>query len=348
MAEPRPYLALALQTACFAVNDCADAAQSRARMAQSLARVAFQVVAAKRFVGPEVRLVVLPEYFLTGFPMGEDAATWVQKAALEQDGPEYGALGKLASQADVFLAGNAYEQDAHFPELYFQTSFVIEPSGRVILRYRRLLSLYGPSPYDVWDRYIEHYGIEAIFPVVETELGRLGAIASEEILYPEIARALALRGAEVLLHSSSEIASALATPKNIAKQARAIESLAYLISANSAGIEGIGIPRASADASSKIIDYRGLILAEAGYGESMAAYAEIDIAALRRHRRRPGMGNLLSRQPLELWRTALSGREIQPRNSLLDERGQLRAPSREFYRERQRGVLEKLADAGII
>lgn len=348
MSEPSPYLALALQTTCFAVNNCADPGQSRARIAENLARVARQVIAAKRFVGPDVRLVVLPEYFLTGFPAGEDAAAWVLKAALAQHGPEYASLGELARKADVFLAGNAYERDERFPGLYFQTSFLIAPAGSVILRYRRLISLYGPTPYDVWDRYIEYYGLEAIFPVIETELGRLAAIASEEILYPEIARALALRGAEVFLHSSSEIASPLITPKNIAKQARAIENLAYVISANSAGIAGIDVPAASADAGSKVVDYRGLVLAEAGHGESMAAYAEVDIAALRRHRRRPGMGNLLSRQPLELWRAAIEGRHIQPRNSLLDESGRPASPAREFYTQRQRRVLEELAAAGII
>ena len=51
----------------------------------------------------------------------------------------------------------------------------------------------------------------------------LACIASEEILYPEIARALALRGAEVFCHSSSEIGSPLATHKDVAKQARAFE-----------------------------------------------------------------------------------------------------------------------------
>ena len=348
MPTPSPYIALALQTTCFAVNNAADAVAARPRMLAAVARVAGQITAAKRFVGVDVRLVVLPEYFLTGFPMGEAAGAWAEKAALEIDGPEYAALGEVAKAADVFLAGNAYERDPHFPGLYFQTSFLIEPGGGVVLRYRRLVSLFAPSPYDVWDRYLSVYGIDGVFPVADTELGRISAVASEEILYPDIARALALRGAEVLVHSSSEIASPLATPKNVAKQARAIENLAYVVSANSAGIEGIAIPAASTDASSKVIDYRGLVLAEAGYGESMAAYAEIDIAGLRRYRRRPGMGNILSRQPLGLWRDALEGLEVQPRHSLIDAAGEVARPDRSFYADRQKRVIDRLADEGII
>ena len=348
MATPSPYIALALQTTCFAINDADDAAASRPRMLAAIARIGQQIGGSKRFVGQDVRLVVLPEYFLTGFPMGETASDWASKAALEIGGPEYQALGKVAQEADVFLSGNAYEVDPHFPGLYFQTSFLIAPNGGVVLRYRRLVSLFAPSPYDVWDKYIGHYGIEGVFPVADTELGKLAAIASEEILYPDIARALALRGAELFLHSSSEIASVLSTPKNVAKQARAIENLAYVVSANSAGIEGISIPKASTDGSSKVIDYKGLILAEAGYGESMAAYAEIDIAAVRRYRRRPGMGNILSRQPLGLWRDALEGLDIQPRNSLIDGGGQVTTPGRPFYTDRQKRVIDTLADAGLI
>ena len=104
-----------------------------------------------------------------------------------------------------------------------------------VLRYRRLLSMFAPSPHDVWDRYLDHYGLEGVFPVADTEIGRLAAIASEEILYPEIARALAFRGAEVFVHSSSEIGSPLGTAKDVAKRARAWENMAYVVSANTAG-----------------------------------------------------------------------------------------------------------------
>ncbi len=348
VSGPEPYLALALQTTCFAVNAAADAAQARPLMLEAIARIRGQILASKRFIGPDVRLVVLPEYFLTGFPMGEAATQWANKAALSIDGPEYLALGEVARAADVYLSGNAYERDPYFPGLYFQTSFIIDPEGLVILRYRRIISLFAPSPYDVYDRYIEAYGAEALFPVVETPIGRLACIASEEILYPEIARALAVRGAEVFLHSSSEIASPIPTPKNIAKQARCIENLAYLVSANSAGIDQIAIPMASTDAGSKLVDFKGMVLAEAGYGESMAAYGEIDVAALRRYRRRPGMGNTLSRLPMRLWAQAYGQLDIQPINSLLDDGGRPIIPDPAWYAQRQRGVIKQAENEGRI
>ncbi len=349
MPSPSSYMALPLQTACHAVNGAADAGEARPVMAASIQRIGAQIAASKRFIGPDLRLVVLPEYVLTGFPMGEPTAVWSAKAALVIDGPEYQALSAVAKSADIFLAGNAYEQDPHFPGLYFQTSFVIAPDATVVLRYRRLISMFSPSPYDVYDAYVAAYGVEALFPVADTEIGRLAAIASEEILYPEIARAHALRGAEVFVHSSSESGASIPTPKGIAKPARAIENLAWVISANTAGIEGIAIPLASTDGGSTIIDHRGVVLSQAGFGESMSAYAEIDLAASRRYRRRPGMANLLARQPVGLWADAYAaGPEVQPRNSLIDEGGAVTQPGAPWYAARQRRVIEGLADKGII
>jgi predicted amidohydrolase len=340
------YRAIALQLVCHTVNACSDRESARARMAASLERIARQVAAAKGFLGRDVRLIVLPEYFLTGYPLGETIPQWADKAALEPGGPEYERLGRIAADNGVFLSGNAYERDAHFPGLYFQTSFVVDPAGEVVLRYRRLVSMFAPTPHDVWDRYLEIYGLDGVFPVASTAIGRLACIASEEILYPEIARALALRGAEVLLHSSSEVGSPALTPKDVAKRARAAENLAWLVSANSGGLRDSDIPGASSDGMSKIVDYLGDVRVEAGFGESAVACCEIDLAALRRYRQRPGMGNLLSRQRLELFSAAYAG-SIYPANTMLTADG-LTIPERGHFLDTQRRVIDRLAVSGII
>lgn len=345
--EITAYRALALQLTCHAVNACPDRASARARMAQNIARVDRAVGGSKAFLGRDLRLVVLPEYLLTSYPLGETLEGWADKAAIDVDGPEYEALARIAERHDVFLAGNAYENDRHFPGIYFQTSFCLSPSGEVVLRYRRLVSMFAPTPHDVWDRYLDVYGLDGVFPVARTAIGRLAAIASEEILYPEIARALALRGAEVFLHSSSEVGSPRLTPKDVAKRARALENLCYLVSANTAGIADVDIPFASADGMSKIVDYLGDVRAEALPGESANACAEIDLAALRRYRRRAGMGNLLSRQRLELFAATYSG-SVYPPNSMLGPDGRVTTPDRGHFVALQRSVIERLERDGLI
>ena len=342
---PSIYKALALQTECAAVNRAGTRDEAREIMRASLARIRGQIFSALAFHGRELRLVCLPEYFLTSFPAGESAAEWRDKACVEMDGETYAAIGKLASDTGMHIAGNLYERDPHFPELYFQASTIFAPSGDCILRYRRLISMYAPSPYDVMERYLEHYPLEEWFPVADTELGRLAALASEEIRYPEISRILAARSAEVILHPTSEAASTQMTYKNVAKLARAQENQCYVVSANSASITGTALAAASTDGRSQIVDDRGIILAEVPGGESITACADIDIGALRHRRARNGMDNMLARQPMALYAQMFAGLAMHPSGTLGDGSA---APAKDFYKRRQDEVLERLSKTGVI
>jgi predicted amidohydrolase len=334
------YRALALQLTCHAVNQTAD---TRSLMQNTIKRLGQQIAASIAFIGSDCRLIVLPEYFLTGFPMGESLAVWAEKACLEMAGAEYEALGKIAQKNSIFLAGNAYELDPNFPKLYFQTCFILDPSGSIVLRYRRLNSMFAPTPHDVWDKYLDCYGLEGVFPVAKTEIGNLAALASEEILYPEVARCMAMRGAEIFLHSTSEVYSKSPTPKDAAKISRAVENMAYVVSSNTAGIVNTAIPAASADGGSRIIDHRGIVLAETTTGESMAAFAEINLTALRSDRRRPGLNNLLSRQRFELYAESYRQSQFYPANTMLDEE-----VDRKHFLQTQQTTIERLARIGII
>lgn len=347
---PEPYAALALQLTARGVEHLpreAARAQIMAHIAEVGTRVRGSKVFIEQFGGSPLRLVVLPEYLFTSFPGRIGVGEFADKAAFAIDGPEYEALGVIAEANALHLAGNAYETDPHFPGLYFQTSFVVAPDGAVVLRYRRLNSMYAPTPHDLWSRYLDVYGLDGVFPVARTPIGKLAAIASEEILYPEIARAHALRGAEVFVHSSSEIGSPMLTAKQIARRARAIENMAYVVSANTAGIGGTAVPVACADGNSAVIDPRGMVLAESNTGETMTAFADIDVAALRRMRRKPGMTNYLSRQRLELFAAAYAG-QVQPAGSLIGADGEPFVPDRDHFRRVQEGVIARLAEAGVI
>lgn len=51
--------------------------------------------------------------------------------------------------------------------------------------------------------------------------------------------------------------------------------MAYVVSANSLRMKGIPVPYVSTDEASKVVDYKGLVLSETGYGESMVANGDI-------------------------------------------------------------------------
>lgn len=338
------YAAVAMQLTARSVEGCVDRAAVSAQVRAHIAEVATQLAAACVFIeqygGAPVRLVVLPEYLFTSYPGRIGVGEFADKVAFDIDGPEYAALGKVAQDRGLYLAVNAYERDAYFPGLYFQASLVFAPSGDCVLRYRRLNSMFAPTPHDVWTAYLDRYGIDGVFPVARTEIGNLSAIASEEIVYPEIARAHALRGAEVFVHASSEIGSPNPTHKALARRARAFENLAYVVSANTAGISGTALPLASADGNSCVVDWRGTVLSESNSGETFTAFADIDLHALRGGRRKPGMSNYLARQRTELF---AANPQVQPADGLAGVE-----PTRDHFRRAHDEVIARLDREGLI
>jgi predicted amidohydrolase len=351
LADAKTYAAVALQFAARSVERAPDRAAARKQMLETISALGPKMRSATIFIqqygGAPVKLAVLPEYFLTSYPGRISIPEFADKAALEVDGAEYEAMGKIAQEQKLFLSGNAYEADKNFPGLYFQSSFVIAPSGDVVLRYRRLNSMFAPTPHDVWSKYLDIYGLDGVFPVAKTEIGNLAAIASEEILYPEIARAHALRGAEIFVHSSSEIGSPMATPKMIAKRARAFENMAYVISANTAGITDTALPLASADGNSMVVDWKGNVVAESNSGETFTAFADIDLSALRAARRKPGMTNMLSRQRNALFAATYAADTHQQANSLIDN-DVVKTPDRDHFQRVSEETIARLAKDGLI
>lgn len=336
------FRAVALQTSTHAVTSLGQT-EAREAIDSAISRIGTQVGAAIAWHGADTRLVVLPEYSLTGFPMGDTIEGWAAKGALAPDGPEYERLAEIAQRHRIFLSSNHYETDRNFAGLYFQGCVVHGPTGEVVLRYRRLHSMYSPSPFDVWDRYLDLYGMDGVLPVARTEIGNLAALASEEILYPELARALALRGAEIFLHNTSEATSPLATTKEIGRRARAVENLAHVVSANSAGISGIPIGGDSTNGHSEIVDHQGRVLARAGAGESLVACAELDVEVIRRERARPAMGNLLARIKTSLWAEEYARHDIERPNGLEGN-----TPDRTYFQRRQVEAIDRLREAGVL
>ena len=346
-----PYAAVAMQLTARSTESCPDGAAARAQILAHIAELEGAIRAAAIFIeqyaGRPVKLAVLPEYLFTSYPGRIGIAEFAERVGFAADGPEYEALGGVAARLGLHLAGNAYESDAHFPGFYFQTSFIVAPGGEVVLRYRRLLSMFAPGPHDLWDAYLDRYGIDGVFPVVGTAIGNLACIASEEILYPEIARAFAFRGAEVFCHSSSEIGAPLATAKDVAKRARAWESMAYVVSANTAGICGTAMPLASADGNSQVVGPDGKVLAQSLSGQTYTAFATLDIDALRATRRVPAMTNSLARQRPALFAGVYAAATGQAGNTMLRE-GVATVPERDEFKRMQERVIERLSSAGLI
>ena len=245
-----------------------------------------------------VRLVVVPEYFLQGVTTpgkGEHGLAEFMAKAIAIPGPELEVLAQKAKQYGIYIAGGGIIEVApEFPDRWFNTAMVIGPSGDVILKYRKwhvpaTVGL-GTSPHDMLDDYGRVYGstIQDLFPVVDTEIGKLGTMTCHDGCTPEVSRALAYNGCEVICHGGAiQEFEGVSRPWDFwrfTRRTRAHDNMCYVLASNWGLVNYAYYPKAFCPGHSMIIDYTGLVLREAEYPGEQVIASTIDIEALRFHR----------------------------------------------------------------
>jgi len=284
--------------------------------------------------GSPVRLMVLPEgcfqSLLLDFKGGDRKRE--REMALDLPGPEIEALGCKARELGVYLAGNAYlVRDDDFPDRYFNKSFLINPNGELIYERAKLqVEPFEPDvvgtcvPHDVWDRWIEIKGngdaMQALYPVADTEIGRIGMIICMEAGYPEIARGLAMNGAEVLIRQVYHEPYVSNGWWELQNRSFAMNNNAYCIAVNlgpqshcfDGPLYDIG------GGKSMIVDYRARVMVERGFAAADTFVSDcLDIASLRRYRSQNGFGRWFKDMRMEQF-AAIYQRSIYPKNQYLE------------------------------
>ena len=246
------------------------------------------------------RLVVFPEYFMQGVTTpgkGEHGIDDFMKKAITLDGPEMQALGDKAREYNLYIAGGGViEQVPEFPDRWFNTAFIIGPTGEVVLRYHKWhvpasIGL-GSSPHDLFDEYAEVFGsdIETLFPVIDTEIGKLGTMTCHDGCTPEVSRALGYNGCEIICHPTAlQEVEGVSEPWDFwmfTRRTRAHDNMCYLLGSNWGTVEYDYYPRAFCSGNSFAIDYTGMVLRHMPYPEEQVLAVTIDIESLREHRSR--------------------------------------------------------------
>jgi predicted amidohydrolase len=242
-----------------------------------------------------LKLVVFPEFFLTGpvSPLGHKLGHISDKIGVTFPGPEMDQIAAFAQEICAYVSGGVFEYDAEWPNRFFNTAFIYDPSGNLIHRYRKIHCgdamgfLPDTTPGSVFDQYVDKYGYEHLFPMVDTPIGRLATTICFDNNFPETYRALARRGAEVILHPTSEPHGAHRMGWDSARRMRAFENVAYVLSCGHGGeyfLPGRTIPSARGRGYSKIINFDGSVQAEADTAGQVPLSGVIDLGALRQAR----------------------------------------------------------------
>jgi predicted amidohydrolase len=258
----------------------------------------------------DVRLVVFPE-FAHAAPVYETVDELRDKLAVPIPNEHTDRYAAKAKERGIYIqTGTFLEVDRKWPGAVFNTTCLIGPDG-LLGRYRKV------NPWLPWEVHSSPHDLpgydEPMFPVVETEIGRLGAAICYDWLFPEVLRALALAGAEVLIRVSAYMDPWGATPPldwwTLFNRARAVENMAYVVAANQ-GASAANYPPFSWPGGSMIVDFDGRILAQADPGPSeKIVVGPVDLASLRHERRRRRGHDLLSHLRTEAY-TGLYARPI--------------------------------------
>ena len=303
-----------------------------------------------------VRLIAIPEGALQGFNdevLDLDHVTFARECAIDIPGEETEALGVIAREYDSYVMAQAKARHPELPDRYFNVGFILDPHGEVILTHYKVSPLFpvehSVCPHDIYDWWVDRYGrnLDAFWPVVDTEIGRLGIMMANEGSYPENARALALNGAEVVYRAAYPHPGTGNGIFELQSRARALDNNFYVVAPN------MGTYYLSAEddtpidtfgGRSFVIDYRGNIVGRQDYG-GVSTYVAgvIDIEAMRDFRARARWDNWMKDLRTELYQL-LYEQPIYPKNLYLDRAPMGHAEYQEQVIDRQ---IKLMHDRGI-
>ncbi len=112
-------------------------------------------------------------------------------------GPSTETFGALAKELGIVLVLSLFEKRA--PGLYHNTAVVLEKDGTIAGKYRKMHIPDDPAYYEKFYFTPGDLGFEPI----NTSVGRLGVLVCWDQWYPEAARLMAMRGAEMLIYPSA-------------------------------------------------------------------------------------------------------------------------------------------------
>ncbi len=170
----------------------------------------------------EVKLVLFPELAVTGYYLAPEIASHAEPA----DGEAARYLGEAAKACGTYIAYGYVESGTDGKT--YNSLQLIDSAGQPVANYRKI------HLTDL-ERDVYTPGNELV--VADTELGKIGLMICWDLAFPELARSLAVRGADLLL-APAAWEKPYDDPFLLFAMARAIDNTVYLATCNQIGTSG--------------------------------------------------------------------------------------------------------------
>jgi N-carbamoylputrescine amidase len=215
------------------------------------------------------QVTCLQEIFHGPYFCAEQDPKWYETAEPD-DGPIVQRMQGLAKQHNMVLIVPFYEQAD--VGVYYNTAVVIERDGTVVGKYRKThIPQVGPC---FWEKFYFKPG-NLGYPVFDTSVGRLGLIICYDRHFPEIGRALGLKGAELVFNPSATVESLSKYLWELEQPAHAVANGYWIAAINRVGVEE-PLNSAKFYGSSYFCDPRGQIQAKASDSDDEVLVHDVD------------------------------------------------------------------------
>ncbi len=175
-------------------------------------------------------LCAFPE-FMMFYTNSSQSPKQLANEAEEINGNFVSSIAKSAKENHIQVVGSFYEKSGKKDRVY-DTSFVIDKTGKVISTYRKI-HLYDALGFRESDKMTS--GSKIAKPV-KTSIGKIGMMICYDLRFPEMSRALAVAGSEILIAPSAWVKGDMKEEHWITiNKTRAIENGCYVIAPDQVG-----------------------------------------------------------------------------------------------------------------
>ncbi len=178
-----------------------------------------------------VQILCLQEIFHGPYFCCEQDTKWYQTAE-KVPGPITDRLSEYAKKYKMVMIIPVYEEA--ITGVYYNTAAVVDADGKYLGKFRKVQIPHVAPGF--WEKFYFKPG-NLGFPVFQTAYAKIGIFICYDRHFPECARVLALKGAEILFNPSATVAGLSKYLWELEQPAQAVANAVFIGANNRVGVE---------------------------------------------------------------------------------------------------------------